>query len=235
MAAPRARAIIASVTARIAIARLSPILGLLLCALLAPVVAHAAALPDGTGEADWIASLSGLHEWASDLAPGDVYRTFGLVTPLVYLLLLLGLWLVQAPGTRFLRVVLAIAAVADALAYGVPAPVNSVPGSVEFFGLPLLLVGIGVAVWAQRGNGLWPWLIGLGIPLAFAGMALVGYWSHGALPGIAIACCLLAWAPPPPLRPSDPHPRTLDPRARQPRRLPPVPVRRTTPAARTRR
>ena len=74
-------------------ARVSPILGLLLCVFLAPVVAHANAVLNGGDEVDWIRGLSGLHDWADSLAPGDVYCcSFGLVTPLIYALLLLGLW-----------------------------------------------------------------------------------------------------------------------------------------------
>ena len=186
------------------LARTSPILGLLLCVCLAPIVAHAAALGDGSGEASWVASLSGLHGWARDLAPrGNVYRAFGLVTPLVYLLLLLGLWRSSAPNTRFLLWVLGVAAVADAVAYGLPPGANTVPGTVEFFCLLLLLVGIAIAAWAQRHNGIWPWLIGGCIPLAFVGMALVQYWPHGALLAVAVACCFLSWAPssPDPLMP----------------------------------
>jgi hypothetical protein len=177
------------------LARVSPVAGLALCALLAPIVAHAAALPDGAGEPDWIASLSGLHARAGELAPGTVYRSFGLVTSLVYVLLLVGLWLSRTPGTVLLRWVLAVAAVADALAYGPPPGVNAGPGAVEFLCLPLLLVGAGIAAWAQRGNGAWPWLIGLCIPLAFAGLAIVQYWPHGALLAVAAASCMLVWAP----------------------------------------
>lgn len=176
-------------------ARVAPVAGLGLCALLAPIVAHAAALRDSGGEASWVASLSGLHAWASDVAPAGVYRSFGLVTSLVYVLLVVGLWRSAARGTSFLRWVLAVAAVADALAYGLPSGANTVPGMVEFICLPLLLVGVGVAAWAQRRNGLWPWLIGACIPLAFGGMALVQYWPHGALLGVAVACCLLSWVP----------------------------------------
>jgi hypothetical protein len=140
-----------------------------------------------------------------------VYRSFGLVTPIVYLLLLCALWLSRAPGTRFLRWVLAVGAAADTFAYGLPPSVNGVPGTIEFFCLPLLLVGVGIAAWSQRGNGPWPWLVGLCFPLTFAGMALVQYWPHGALLSVALACSLLTWAPhpsvpatsrPPLLRPS---------------------------------
>ena len=93
------------------------------------------------------------------------------------------------------RWVLGVAAVADALAYGLPTKANTFPGTLEFLCLFLLLVGIAIAAWAQRGNGAWPWLIGGCIPLAFAGMALVQYWPHGALLGIAVACCFLSWLP----------------------------------------
>ncbi len=177
----------------IVLSRASAIAGLLLCSFLAPIVAHAAALPDG-GEPAWIASLSGLHEWAIGAAPGSVYRSFGLVTPIVYLLLLCALSLVRAPGTRFLRWVLAVGAVADGFAYGLPSSVNALPGTIEFFCLPLLLVGVGMAAWNQRGNSAWPWLVGLCVPLTFAGMALVQYWPHGALLAVALACSVLTWA-----------------------------------------
>jgi hypothetical protein len=182
-------------------ARFAPIAGLVLCALLAPIVAHAAALRDRSGEPDWVASLSGLHAWASDVAPSSVYRSFGLVTPLVYVLLLVGLWRSQPLGTSFLRWVLTVAALADALAYGLPSGANTVPGMVEFLCLPLLLIGVGVAAWAQRGNGAWPWLIGACIPLGFVGIAVVQYWPHGVLLGIAAASCLLVWSPHTPRRP----------------------------------
>lgn len=199
---------IAGMSPGITLSRASAIGGLLLCVLLAPIVAHAAALPDGD-EADWIASLSGLHGWASDVAPGSVYRWFGLVTPIVYLLLLLALWLSHVAGTEVLRWTLAVAAVADAFAYGLPSGVNGIPGTIEFLALPVLLVGVGIAAWNQRGNGPWPWLVGLCIPLAFAGMALVQYWPHGALLAVALACCLLSWAPRPTTTAASgpPHPR----------------------------
>jgi len=184
---------IARMSPSITLSRASAIGGLLLCSLLAPIVAHAAALPDG-GEPAWVASLSGLHGWATDVAPGSVYRSLGLVTPIVYLLLLCALWLSRAPGTRFLRWVLAVAAVADAFAYGLPSSVNGLPGTIEFFCLPLLLVGVGIAAWNQRGKGAWPWLVGLCVPLTLAGMALVQYWPHGALLAVALACSLLTWA-----------------------------------------
>lgn len=183
-------------TPGIALSRASAIAGLLLCALLAPIVAHAAARFDGH-EAGWIASLSGLHGWASDVAPGSVYRWFGLATPIVYVLLFLALRLSDAAGTDVLRWTLAVAAVADAFAYGLPSGVNGAPGTIEFFALPVILVGVGIAAWNQRGNGPWPWLVGLCIPLAFAGMALVQYWPHGALLAVALACCLVSWAPRP--------------------------------------
>jgi hypothetical protein len=178
----------------VVLARASAIGGLLLCSLLAPIVAHAAALEYGA-EPAWIASLSGLHDWASDVAPGTVYRSFGLVTPIVYLLLLYALWLTHAPRTRFLRWLLAVAAVADAFAYGLPSSVNAIPGTIEFFCLPLLLVGVGIAAWNERGNGAWPWLVALCIPATFGGMAVVQYWPHGALLGVALACIVLTWAP----------------------------------------
>ena len=181
--------------ARVA-ARASPVIALLLCAFLAPIVAHAAALVDDTSTPDWIASFSGLHAWASDVAPrGDVYRSFGLVTPVVYLLLLLGLWLSPAPRTRLLRWSLGGTAVADVLAYGLPRSANAIPGTIEFLGLFLLLVGVGIAAWAQRCNREWAFLVALCIPLAFVGLAVVQYWPHGALLGVATACCLLSWAP----------------------------------------
>ena len=64
-----------------------------------------------------------------------MYRWFGLVTPIVYLLLLLALWLSHVAGTEVLRWTLAVAAVADAFAYGLPSSVNGVPGTIEFFAL----------------------------------------------------------------------------------------------------
>lgn len=60
--------------------------------------------------------------------------------------------------------------------------------------LPRLLVGVGVAAWNQRGNGAWPWLIGLCVPPAFVGMAIVQFWPHGALLAVAPACSFLTWA-----------------------------------------
>lgn len=167
---------------------------------------YAAALRAGGGDPDWVASLSGLHAWARDVAPASVYRSFGLVTPLVYVLLFVGIWLSGALGTRFLRWVLAVAAVADALAYGLPSGADTVLGTVEFLCLVLLLVGIGIAAWAQRHNGVWPWLVGACIPLAFVGMALVQYWPHGVLLSVAVACCFLSWIPG---SPDPPRPRRL--------------------------
>ncbi len=181
---------------RAAASRTCSILGFGLCALLAPIVAHAAALPDGVDERAWIAGLTGLHEFAARVAGDDVYRSFGLITPLVYLLLLLGLRISQAPGTRLLRSVLAVAGVADALAYALPADIRSAPGTVEFFGLPLLIVGVGVAAWGRRDDRSWAIVVALCIPLAFVTTALFDYWPHGPLLGIAVACCLLVWASP---------------------------------------
>ena len=127
-----------------------------------------------------------------------MYRSFGLVTPIVYLLLLAALGLSRAAGTQILRWVIAVGATADGLAYGLPAGVNGIPGTIEFLCLPLLLVGVGVAAWHQRANGPWAWLIGLCIPLTPVGMGLVQYWPHGALLPVALACCLLTCASHPP-------------------------------------
>lgn len=179
----------ARMSPRTILSRASAIGGLLLVSLLAPIVAHAYG-----GEPVWIASLSGLHDWAADVAPGSVYRSFGLVTPVVYLLLFYALWLSRPPGTRFLRWVLTVGAVADAFAYGLPSGANRLPGMIEFFCLPLLLVGVGIAAWNQRSNGAWPWLVGACVPLTFAGMAAVQYWPHGALLSVALACTVLTSA-----------------------------------------
>ena len=168
--------------------------GVALCAVLGPIVAHAAVMGDATDEPGWVRSLAGLHQWAAGVT-GDVYRYFGAASSVIYALLLAGLWLAGVHGTRFLRVVLTVAGVADLLAYLLPSGPNVVPGVIEFFCLPLLLVGVGLAAWAHRRTVVWATLVALCIPLAFGTAAALGNWPHGPLFAVAIACCLLVWAP----------------------------------------
>jgi hypothetical protein len=166
------------------------------CAFLAPVVIQAHSAGNDEEPRAWVAALTGLHDLAESVAGAHVDEIFGALTALVYLLLAASLRVARPAGTALLPGVLVVAGLADALAYTLPDGISGVAGTVEFLGLPLLLVCVGWAAWVNR--RAWPVAaaLGAGLVLAVAGTAALDYWPHGLLAGVALACCgLTAWAP----------------------------------------
>jgi len=164
-------------------------------------------IPRWLGVLDGLPVYDGIRSWLHAAGLHDFYLVFGAAASVSFVLV----WLATGPAFaalgrsgRVLGWLVLAGGVVSLLSYlnhPVGAPLHAVWG-----GELLVLVAIGAwaaatAALAPRGMGIpgWErWLLAATLPILATSTALLTYWPHGSLVGLALeAAVLAAWAPRP--------------------------------------
>jgi hypothetical protein len=166
----------------------------------------------GSGGPDvpaWIRSMEGFQRWAQETADRfggglDAYHFWGRFMTFTFAGAALGIWAFRrlaAPGTkgwRIMLVALVAGAILDAGGYwgATFSGISMIMAGMEFFTLPLLIIGTIRATWVylrSKATPRWPGYVLLGASIGFLpSMVLIAYWPHGFVLPVAIAAAVLA-------------------------------------------
>lgn len=166
----------------------------------------------GSGGADvpaWIRSLGGFQRWAQETADRfggglDAYHFWGRFMTFTYAGAALGIWAFRrlavpgSKGWRIMLVALVAGAFLDAGGYwgDTFSGISGVMAGLEFFALPLLMIGTFRATWVSLRSKVtprWPGYVLLGASIGFVpSFVLIAYWPHGIVLPVAVAAAILA-------------------------------------------